>query len=135
MRHMDTRLREDPEASAKLATDLESTLSAEERELRMGQLTLMLVDRAVQGLSLLVILSRQEYHLPRVIKQLAMSLEQKKPLLLHGLKFWYVLDGLCLSLCFSVVSVSCRHVWLVLDCFSVTKACEESALFVPQAEP
>jgi hypothetical protein len=45
----------------------------------------------------------QEYHLPRVIKQLAVSLEQKKPLLLHGLKFWCVNFQAHLRLCVGVL--------------------------------
>ena len=88
MRHMDPRLKDEQEEAARLVAGLGASMKPEERELRMEQLTLSLLDRTIQGLSLIAILSRQEYHLPRVIKQLTLPLDPKKPITLQSLKFW-----------------------------------------------
>lgn len=85
LRHLDRRLREDGGAGEELAASLSTSPVPEDRERRLKQITLFLVDRAVQGLALLVILCQQKQHLSRVVASVAASVE--RPARVFGITF------------------------------------------------
>lgn len=93
LRHLDRRLREDGGAGEELAASLSTSPVPEDRERRLKQITLFLVDRAVQGLALLVILCQQKQHLSRVVASVAASVE--RPARVFGITFRCVCVCVC----------------------------------------